>query len=180
MSIFMSTRARWRRALLALLLLLPALTWADTPSGDSIKAGFILNFAKFTDWPPSASGGGRLLVCSLGPQPLSGNLEALQGRIVQGREVQVRASTPPNELRECQVLFIAANEEPRVEWLLKHLARLPVLTISDVPNFAYAGGVIGLFEENNKLRFDINLTAARQNNLTLSSNLLRLARTVKQ
>jgi hypothetical protein len=78
------------------------------------------------------------------------------------------------------VLFIDAEEESRVEWVLQRVAKLPVLTISDAPNFVQAGGIIGMFQENNKMRFDINLAAARQNNLVVSSNLLRLARTVKQ
>jgi hypothetical protein len=180
MSIFMITGGRWRRALLALLLLLPAMAFADTPTEDSVKAGFILDFAKFTDWPAIVPGNDPLLICSLGARALSGNLEVLQGRTAKGREVRVRASTRPSELHECQVLFIDAEEESRVEWVLQRVAKLPVLTISDAPNFVQAGGIIGMFQENNKMRFDINLAAARQNNLVVSSNLLRLARTVKQ
>ena len=166
--------------LLALWLLLPAMVLADTPTEDSVKAGFILNFTKFTDWPASGGASDPFLICSLGARALSGNLEALQGRTVKGREVRVRGATRPSELHECQLLFISAEEEPRLEGVLQRVARLPVLTISDVPNFVQAGGIIGLFSENNKLRFDINLAAARQNNLVMSSNLLKLARTVKQ
>lgn len=149
-------------------------------SEDGVKAAFILNFTKFTDWPANGPGNDPLLICSLGPRALSGNLEALQGKTAKGREVRVRGATRPSELHECQVLFIAADEEPRVEWVLQRVAKLPVLTISDVPNFVHAGGMIGLFQENDRLRFDINLAAARQSNLALSSNLLKLARTVKQ
>lgn len=175
----MTTGARWCSALLAILLL-PAMASAETPSEDRLKAGFILNFAKFTDWPAAGGESNRLLVCSLGARPLAGNLEALQGQVVQGREVQVRAAVRPSELRECQVLFITVDEQARIESVLQQLARLPVLTISDVPNFVQAGGMIGLFEENSKMRFDVNLTALRQNNLGMSASVLRLARTVKQ
>lgn len=155
-------------------------TLAADVSEDSVKAAFMLNFAKFIDWPVNGRGNDPLLICSLGARVLSGSLESLQGRIVKGREVRVRGSTRPSELHECQILFIAAEEEPRVEWVLQRVAKLPILTISDAPNFVHAGGMIGLLHENDRLRFDINLAAARQNNLVMSSNLLRLARTVKQ
>lgn len=172
--------SRCRGALLAGCLMTVFAAWAAEVSEDSVKAAFILNFTKFTDWPANGSGKASLLICSLGPRALSGSLEALQGRTIKGREVRVRGSTRPSELHECEVLFIAADEESRVEWILQRVARLPVLTISDVPNFVLAGGMIGLFYENDRLRFDINLAAVRQNSLVLSSNLLRLARTVKQ
>jgi hypothetical protein len=68
MSIFMITGGRWRRALLALLLLLPAMAFADTPTEDSVKAGFILDFAKFTDWPAIVPGN----------DPLTDTQQALQ------------------------------------------------------------------------------------------------------
>jgi hypothetical protein len=180
MSIFMNIGARWCRTLLAIFLTLPVLAVADTRSADSIKTAFILNFVKFTDWPANLGASDRFLICSLGAHVLSGNLDALQGRIVKGREIRVRESTRPSELHECQVLFIAADEESRVEWVLQRVAKLPVLTVSDAPNFIQSGGIIGLFIEEDRLRFDINLAAARQNSLALSSNLLRLARTVKQ
>jgi len=149
-------------------------------SEDGVKAGFILNFTKFTDWPANGPGNAPLLICSLGPRALSGSLEALQGRTAKGREVRVRASTRPSELHECQVLFIAADEEPRLEWVLQRVAKLPVLTISDAPDFIDAGGIIGLIIENGRVRFEINRAAARGNGLEISSQLLKLARRVKE
>lgn len=177
---FVFAAARRLGCVVATALWAVATVLAAEVSEDAVKAGFILNFAKFTDWPASAGGGDRLLICSLGSGALSGALESLQGRIVKGRAVRVRGATRPSELHECQILFIAADEEERIEWILQRVASLPVLTVSDAPHFVNAGGMIGLFQENDRLRFDINLAMARQNNLTLSSNLLRLARVVKQ
>lgn len=154
--------------------------FAEDISENMVKAGFILNFAKYTDWPANEGSSNQFLICSLGARVLSGALESMQERTAKGRVVRVRGSTRPSEFHECQILFIAANEESRVEWVLQHVTNKPVLTVSDVPNFILAGGMIGLFHENDRLRFDINLSAVRQSNLRMSSNLLRLARTVKQ
>ena len=56
---------------------------------------------------------------------------------------------------------------------------MPILTVSDIDDFARAGGMIGLVEAEQRIRFDINLATARQANLKLSSQLLKLATIVE-
>jgi hypothetical protein len=46
--------------------------------------------------------------------------------------------------------------------------------------FARQGGVIGFRLDGNKVRFDVNVEAARQSGLRISSKLLRLARVVRE
>lgn len=50
-----------------------------------------------------------------------------------------------------------------------------VLTVSDAPGFAAAGGIIELFAEGNKVRFTINMEAASAAGLAISSRLAQLA-----
>ena len=152
---------------------------AASPVEDSAKAGFILNFTKYTEWP-SAQAGRDLLICSLHERPLSGKLEELEGRQVQGRAVRVRAPATPSEWRGCQVLFIAEDEAQRIDSVLRQVGQYPVLTISDNPGFVQAGGGIELKLRTGRIRFDINLGAARQSGLKLSSQLLKLADEVLQ
>jgi hypothetical protein len=54
------------------------------------------------------------------------------------------------------------------------------LTVSDIGGFAQAGGMIGLVEADQRIRFDINLATTHQANLKLSSQLLKLATIVEQ
>jgi hypothetical protein len=169
------TTGHWRSALLAALLFLGFGAYANTIEVDSAKAGFILNFIKYSEWPPTGSPNASLLVCSLGDQALSGKLELMQGRQVQGREIRVRTAVRPGEWRECAVLFIAADEAQRIDTVLRATGQYPVLTISDAPGFVQAGGIIGLNVRAGRIRFDINNGAARQGGLKLSSQLLRLA-----
>ena len=148
---------------------------ADTLSEDKAKAGFIFNFTKYTEWPAATQTANHLLVCSLEASPLSGKLVSLQGQQARGREIRFQAQINPNELRDCQVLFISVNEMPRIESVLRTIAQHPVLTISDAPGFAQVGGIIGLKLRSGRIRFDINQGAARQAGLKLSSQLLKLA-----
>jgi hypothetical protein len=164
----------WLVVLLAATLLPATGALADNPVEDSVKAAFILNFTKYTEWP-SAQAGSDLLICSLSERPLSGKLEALQGRQVQGRTIRVRITTRPSDWRECQVFFITEDDERRIETVLRTVNQHPVLTISDTPGFVQAGGIIELKLRAGRIRFDINQGAARQVGLKLSSQLLKLA-----
>jgi hypothetical protein len=141
---------------------------------DNAKAGFILNFTKYTEWP-GAQAGSELLICSLRERPLSGKLEDLQGRQVQGRTIRVRTATRASDWLDCQVLFIADDEAQRIDTVLRNVGQHAVLTISDAPGFVQAGGIIGLKLRAGRIRFDINQGAARQAGLKLSSQLLKLA-----
>ena len=163
-----------------LLLMLPPVqqAQADNLAEDKAKVGFIFNFTKYTDWPDNVMSSNELLVCSLSPQPLSGRLGALQGQQVQGRTLQLRPSARAAEWQACHVLFIAAEDSQRLDSVLKTIARHPVLSISDAPNFAKAGGIIGLNLRDGRIRFVINQGAARQAGIKLSSQLLKLAEKV--
>ncbi|MGF1548627.1 MAG: YfiR family protein [Thiotrichales bacterium] len=170
---------RWLLALLSIALLSSIGARADTLSEDDVKAGFIFNFTKYLEWPDTQADS-ALVVCSTGVQPLSGKLESLQGRVAQGRTIRVRTQVRSNEWRECQVLFIDAEEAPRMDTLLRVVAQFPVLTVSDAPEFVQAGGIIGLKLRAGRIRFDINQASAREAGLKLSSQLLKLAEEVVQ
>lgn len=54
-----------------------------------------------------------------------------------------------------------------------------MLTVSDLPGFARGAGVIGLVNENNRIKIEINLKAAREAGLKISSRLLEVSRLVR-
>ena len=149
---------------------------AQSVSEQSVKAGFIYNFVKFTQWP-SAREGDRspLQVCTPGSQPLDGQFALLQGRTIGSRSIDIRSNAPASEWRNCQVLFLAETDAHRVESVLRSLGSAPVLALGDVPDFAQSGGMIGLKIEDSRVRFDVNLGAAQRAGLTLNSQMLKLA-----
>ncbi len=53
------------------------------------------------------------------------------------------------------------------------------MTISDAQDFTRRGGIIGLVRSENKMAFEINLKAARENGLEPSAPLLELATVVE-
>jgi hypothetical protein len=146
-----------------------------------LKVAFLYNFAKFTEWPkerPDADSG-PVLFC-IGPSSrLKPAIDELQGKLVGSRPVRTVVLTESVNPMTCHVLFIDDSVPARVRQLAESNLH-GVLTVSDLPNFARAGGNIGLFFADNQLRFQINLDTARRSGIAFSSKLLRLADVIGQ
>jgi hypothetical protein len=166
--------------LLLALLVLPANAEGDRASAESVKAGFVYNFTKFSTWPAPGGGADPLRICTLGRGALNGQLARLQGRTVGEREIEIQVWPPSDDWAKCHVLFVSREDGERAESILRQLAGKPVLTIGDVPDFSRRGGMIELIELENKLRFNISLVTVQRSGLRMSSQLLKLATRVWQ
>jgi hypothetical protein len=145
-----------------------------------VKAAFVYNFAKFTDWPEELwSKSNKLRLCMAGTRDgFSQAVVALDAKPpVRGKEIEVRSVSRPEEAASCHILVIAGREGI-AQWT-RGAANAPVLTVGDGDGFAPRGGIIGLFVEGEKVRFEVNQDAAQRAGLRLSSQLLKLARLVK-
>lgn len=152
---------------------------AQMVSEAAVKAGFVFNFIKFTQWPGQREGA-PIRLCAASAQPLDGQLSLLHGRSVGSRPIDVRQGTPVADWRQCDVLFLGEDDADRLPVLPPRVARAPVLTLGDLPGFVEAGGMIGLRVEASRVRFDVNLNSAQQSGLVLNSQMLKLAAKVVQ
>ena len=177
---------RFHHALMAMLTVLALLAGYGNAANEdttvqAVKAAFMFNFAKFASWPQdtfaTASSPVRLCIYK---DSLSDEVTApLSGKLLQDRPVKVIPVTDMRGVKECHVLYLAAHHaDAALARGRSILDELPVLTISDAENFAQSLGHIGLFEENGRLRFQINLAAVEKSGLGLSSKLLNLAEIV--
>ncbi|MGH9351569.1 MAG: YfiR family protein [Terriglobia bacterium] len=101
------------------------------------------------------------------------------GQTIDGMSVVARRVSTPEQSANCRVLFISSSEDSALNDVLSTLGRSSVLTVSDMPQFIERGGMVGFILQNNRVRFEINLAAAKSAGLTLSSQLLKLAASVK-
>ncbi|MCZ6446821.1 MAG: YfiR family protein [Alphaproteobacteria bacterium] len=142
-----------------------------------LKAAFLYNFAKFTSWPTeSISGAGKpVRLCILGKDPFGAALESIEGKNIQQRPLVTIRIARVSDAEGCQIIFIASSEEVRLRGILSGLRELPILTIAEMSNFARVGGIIGLKTVEDRIRFDINVDAAKEADLKFSYKLLQLA-----
>lgn len=145
-----------------------------------VKAAFLYNFTLFVEWPTEAFTGNDspLTVCILGKSPFGNALGGLKGKTVKTRKLAVRQINSPQEIGGCQVLFVSASEKMQLPNILAAVKNRNVLTVSDIDSFAEAGGIINFITLEDKVRFEVNLKAAQQARLKISSQLLKLARDV--
>ena len=147
-------------------------------SEQEVKAAFVYNFAKFVQWPEpdGAPTPGPIRICILGTNPFGSALErAVRGKSVNNRKVVILYPRSSTQASECELAFIPASEEPTLGEILARLGPQPILTVSDIQRFSEQGGVIGLKMDKNRVRFEVNMVAARKAGLKLSSQLLRVA-----
>ena len=146
-----------------------------------IKAAFLYNFVKFIEWPASAFKGTHsdLYLCVLGDDPFGTALDrTISGKIVNGRTLAVKRSGRLQDLKDCHLMFLSSSERDRLTKILDVLAGSSVLTVGDTDQFALLGGMINLYVEESKVRFEINPHAAERSGLKISSKLLKLAKIV--
>lgn len=150
---------------------------------NAVKAAFTYNFAKFTEWPADVWGqGGKLRLCIAGGGNGGAFAQALAGLAgkppVQGKEIQVVPLARREETGGCHMLVVTDQVKAVDEWLAAVQGQ-PVLSVGDLPQFIERGGMIGLLVEGDRVRFEANIESAQRGRLKLSSQLLKLARTVK-
>lgn len=146
-----------------------------------IKAVFLFNFAQFVEWPPAAfpSPQAPLIIGILGDDPFGSYIdEAVRDEKVNNRPLEIRRFARIEDLTDCHILFICKSESGRLDRILDRLNGKSVLTVSDMDEFSKAGVMIRFVMESSKVRLKINIRAAKQAHLTISSKLLRPAEIV--
>jgi uncharacterized protein DUF4154 len=171
--------------LAALALALPAGTRAAVSEPEAkeyqIKAVFLFNFAEFVEWPPEVFPDAQspLIIGVLGEDPFGPYLdEAVRGERVNNRPMEIRRYSRIEDVTACHILYISQSESGRMDRILGSLKGRSILTVSDADDFSQLGGMIRFVVEKSKVRLKINLQAARQAHLTISSKLLRPAEIV--
>ncbi len=148
-----------------------------------IKAAFLYNFAKFVEWPAGAFKDNRspLMICIVGKDPFGAALSEIRDKTVGGRTIAVRHVRDTGEIENCHILFISESEK---EIVAQHIARgvrnRAILSVGDTRGYAQKGVVINMIIVNSKVGFEINTDAAQRAGLIIHSQLLKLAKIIKE
>lgn len=160
-------------ALVGALLLIRPSSLAAEDLEYQVKAAFLFNFLKFVEWP--AAGDGPWVIGILGRDPFGGALDrTVQGKTVNGRAVEVRHYAKPDDVKDCNILFLSRGDFEKMGAPMQP----GLLTVGEAPGFLKAGGVINFYLEDNRVHFEIRPEVARFSGLHVSAQLLKLGRTL--
>ncbi len=142
------------------------------PTDYDVKAAYLYNFGHFVEWPANVASvqNESFTVCVLGQDPFGPVLDTtLAGETIAGKRVAAKRISTLQESGNCQILFLSSAEAAQLKTILKVLNKQAVLTVSDMPE-----------SEGKRVRFEVNLAAVQHAGLTLSSELLKVATTVRR
>jgi len=146
-----------------------------------VKAAYLFNFLKFVEYPSESFADplAPIVIGVVGEDPFGNALpQVVIGKTVQGRDLVIHVYRTGEDLRGAHILFISASEKKRLPMILTSLRGSSVLTVSDIAGFLDAGGMIQFVNEDDRVRFAINMDATNRAKLKMSSKLLSLARAV--
>lgn len=171
---------------------------SETNREYQIKAAFLYNFVRFTDWPGESAADSNepntvdsnepITIGIIGEDPFGDAFEPIKNERIKGRKIVLKRfkgleqSKQSDEqikgVRKCHLLFVCRSQKEQLGEIIDVVKDRPVLTVADMGGFLESGGMINFIMEENKIRFEINLTAARHAGLRISSKLLGLAKRV--
>jgi len=172
-----------RLAIVLTLFFVPYLTSAQgsVPEEYRTKANYLATFPSFIEWPETAfsSPDAPFLVCVLGDFRFGTLLaEFARGSSPHGRRIDIRWAHKNDNLTRCHILFISNSEAKSYARILKTVQKTDTLTVGETTDFLSAGGMLSFLFQNESLQFEVNLAAANEAHLHVSSKLLALAHRV--
>jgi hypothetical protein len=143
-------------------------------SESDIKAMFLFNFIKYVEWPQTQGVTGF----KIGVVGKSQVFESLQKVIAQktkdGHKIEL-VSLSEKEFSSCQLVFISRSAESSGEEWARTYQGSGVLVVSEESTRSGKWAAINLVTIENKIRFEINQSAAKAGGIKISSQLSSLA-----
>lgn len=170
---------RLRPLAVLLLALAPGLAGAAESSGPSVKAAFVYNFIKLVSWPEARlpAGSAPVQVCVMKGDEMEPALrQVLTGKLAGSHPIQVAPVAADDSFGACHVLYLGSRTAARNAALMAKAAGKGVLLIDEGPRFTWPDGMIRLFQEQNRMRFELNLESFERAGLKVDPRLIRLAR----
>jgi hypothetical protein len=156
----------------------------ELPADFQVKAAFLVNFPKYVDWPANAFAetNSPLTIAIWGDDNVANEVQNMigGGRIISGHPVMLKRIAKEEEIsRDCHILFIGAAGRQHLPAILEKIRGEKILTVGESDDFLEKNGIINLARQGRKIRLQVNLAAAGNAQLKISSRLLVAADVVK-
>lgn len=155
------------------------LLYGQSPFSEyTVESAYLFNFGKFVRFssPDAVNNRPTFDICIVGDDPFGHTLDDVTAHEqIDGKRVRAVRFKTAVEARACSIAYISSAEGSRLGADLESLRGQPVLTVSDSSAFLQHGGMIQFIVIGNHVRFAVNLDAARNAQVSLSSELLKVA-----
>jgi hypothetical protein len=143
----------------------------------AVKVAFVFNLTKYVEWPQVTH---EVVIGFVGDSPMGETLEKmLAGKTSDSRPIHVLLSPSDEQLAQCNVFYIADASPKKIHAALDKVRNKNILTVGDSDVFAREGGMVGLVTVGQQIQIQVNLRAAQDSQIKLSSRLLNLSTLVQ-
>ena len=150
-----------------------------------IKTAFVFNIAKFVTWPAEvhASRPQTLRICFYRKDFLQHAFNSIDGKRVRDRQIQRQTIEHANDSARCDVVLVAESQLARFEDEVVQQSQHPALVIADLTTMhhsprVFRGVTMHLVRLEKSIGFEVNLSEINHRGLSMSSELLKLARII--
>lgn len=146
---------------------------------NSIKITLVERISQFVQWPQLND---KFIIGVYKNEQLKDKMNDIyKDKTIQRLPIEVYniIDFQDTRLKEVNVLYFTKEASPEVDKILKTVNNLAVLTITEFPNDVFEGMHLGLYYENQKIKFVINQESLENAKLKASYKLLKLAKIVK-
>jgi len=149
-----------------------------------VEAAFIYQFRNYITWPDEAGAAETrdFIISIVGNEKiLFQELEKLaKTKKMKNRSIEVHSTETISRLQKSDIVIVASKDPELLQDVVRKLKGERTLIVSHADDFAKKGSMINFFVEDDRLRFEINLSAIKKENLQISSQLLNLARLINE
>jgi hypothetical protein len=146
---------------------------------DKLKAAYLWNFVDFINWRDLGSdkSDSKVQICIDGSNDFIEFFRQLVGNRRVGRLQHSVAVLQLKSARKCQLIYVRlANKATALRLVGAQNLDDNTVIVADTSSIYFPGAAIMFYQENNKLRFEVDLQRINTLNVDISSELLKLAR----
>ena len=159
-------------------------TVIDPQAAYNLKAVFLYSFGRYIEWPANSfqSPKDAFVIGVLGEDPFGGTLDQIaRSKQIQGRPIVVQRFETLDNYKSCHILFMSKTTPTEQQQdTIRRLQDRAVLLVGETPGFIDWGGTVNFYLDQDTVRFELNLSATKQQGLEIDAKLLNLAKIVKK
>jgi hypothetical protein len=147
----------------------------EAHSRDEVIAAYLYRFTSYIDWPQQALAGHPFIIDVYGDHGVAQALRRLlPGHPVHNEIAEVREIKSARDLGDPQMLYVGEGRTGFLRAIAADGAR-HVLVVTDEEQGIDIGGSLNFVTVDNRVRFEVSLTAADRAGIKISSELLSVA-----
>ena len=141
---------------------------------NKIYSLFVYNFTKYLEWPSTND---DFTITVFGNSKVFEELQIMvQKKSINGHPILLKRTDNLDEINNCDLIYISSNKSRLIKEILIKIKDKAILLVGEQEGLARKGSGISLFlNEDDNVKFEINKKAIENQQLKVSSALIKLA-----